>query len=141
VELQGAVATTVTGSTIPMPLSQMAVLASHLFSIPRVSSTGLPRAGPSTPMALGRVRAGETHCPGSQAPLPATLLALLTRLRNPGHHFLSLPSLLQVGRPVRHGNLSGRKLPSAHQPRPHFQGSHHTHPSSSALEGARVAAC
>lgn len=47
VGLCGAVATTVTGSTILVPLSQTAVLASQLFSIPEVSpaqdSQGWPR--------------------------------------------------------------------------------------------------
>lgn len=134
VGLCGTVATTVTGSTIPVPLSQTAVLASQLFSIPEVSpaqdSQGWPqhphdsgacekrtswsqtpcspavlslkkvpwlnhslRPGPMTTSPHQALRAGEAHCPCSQALSPATLL---TRLRSPGHHSISLPSLLQV---------------------------------------------
>lgn len=93
--------------------------------------------GPMTRSPHQALWAGEAHCPWSQALSPATLL---TRLRSPGHHFISLPSLLQVRRPARPGDLSRRKLPGSHRPRPCFQGSHHTHPSSSA-SGLAVASC
>lgn len=76
--LCGAVATTVTASSIPVSLTQTeVVLASHLFSIPEVSPAQDSPGLTQHPMAQGRVRAQQAHGPGGQAPLPPALLCLL----------------------------------------------------------------
>lgn len=48
----------------------------------------------------------------------ACCLAVLTRSMSPGHHLTSLPSLLQVRRPVRHQDHSRRTLPAWCSPAP-----------------------
>lgn len=114
-----------------------------------VSSTGLPRTDPA-PHGSGACESPEStwsRWPGATA----SCFAVLTRLRSPGCHFISLPSLLQVRRPVRQRNLLQEEAVLC-SPAPPTLPRFSPHPSLQLClwigscflqfqEGARVAAC